>query len=369
MPDSLNLPEILDNPLHVWLIAVIGGVLVYLILRGVLKFVAARVRKREEFAPTLAGAVLLRLLRHTRRWLLFLLVMLVALAAPDLSPKLESLRQNAIVILVGLQLALWANSLIGLWLENVLKPGASRINPVMAAMLGWVGQVMVWTILLMFVLANMGVNITALVASLGVGGVAVALAAQTMISDLFASASIGLDKPFEVGQFIAFGNDLGTVDYVGIKTTRIRSLSGEQLIISNTNLLNQLIRNYGRMSERRVVFGFRVPYGTKRERVEAIPARVRTIIEQQQQVRFDRGHLASFGEYGLEFEFVYFVLNSDFSFYRDVQQRINLAIMALLEEFDVEFAVPVRHVRLAAEGMEGWPVTQAPSRPDQNRVN
>ena len=154
MPDSLNLPEILDNPLHVWLIAVIGGALVYLILRGVLKFVAARVRRREEFAPTHAGAVLLRLLRHTRRWLLFLLVMLVALAAPDLPPKLESLRQNAIVILVGLQLALWANSLIGLWLENVLKPGASRINPVMAAMLGWVGQVMVWTILLMFVLAD-----------------------------------------------------------------------------------------------------------------------------------------------------------------------------------------------------------------------
>jgi small-conductance mechanosensitive channel len=349
MIDWLNDTRLLGNPIEAWLLAAAAAVAGFLLVHGGARLVAARLRARQARDPRNGRAVLLALLAATRSWLVLALAVLLAASLLDFTPRVDTLLGNAIVIVSGLQVALWANGLIELWQANATRPGEARVNPVMATILGWIGQTLVWSTLLMFVLANVGVNVTAFVASLGVGGVAVALAMQQVLSDLFASAAIGLDKPFEVGQFIAFGNDLGTVDYVGIKTTRIRSLSGEQLIISNTNLLNQLIRNYGRMNERRVVFGFRVPYGTPRERIEAIPPRVRTIIESQQQVRFDRGHLAAFGEFGLEFEFVYYVLNSDFTFYRDVQQRINLGIMALLEEHDVAFAVPVREVRLVSD--------------------
>ncbi len=199
----------------------------------------------------------------------------------------------------------------------------------------------------MFFLANVGVNITAFVTSLGIGGVAVALALQNILGDLFSSMAIGLDKPFEVGQFIAFGKVLGTVVHVGVKTTRINSLSGEQLVISNVNLLKELIHNYSRMVERRVVFGFRVPYGTSRERVAQIPGRVRVFIESEPQARFDRGHFANLGEYGPEFEFVYYVLDPGYTLYRDIQERVNLRIMELLEDLEVDFAVPARQVRIS----------------------
>jgi small-conductance mechanosensitive channel len=344
MLEWLTSTELWGNSVLLWLSAAGGALLAFLILQSVLSVAASRVQAHQAVRPSTARSTVLALLNSTRRWVMFVLALLLAAGVLSFVPRVEALISHLIFILVGFQIALWANSLIELWLQTSLEPGRTRINPVIATILGWAAQVMVWTVLLMFVLANLGVNITAFVASLGVGGIAVALAVQNILGDLFASASIGLDKPFEVGQFIAFGNDLGTVEHVGIKTTRIKSLSGEQLVISNTQLLNQLIRNYGRMSERRVVFGFRVPYGTPRERAQAIPARVRALLEQEEQVRFDRAHLANFGEFGLEFEVVYYVLSPDFTLYRDIQQRVNLGIMAVLEEFEVKFAVPARQV-------------------------
>jgi small-conductance mechanosensitive channel len=347
MLEWLTYTELWDNSVLMWLLSGAVALIGFLILHTVLKATAARVRVHQAQHPTGARSVIIAVLGATRPWLVFVLAVLLAVGPLVFLPRIEMLIGHLVFVVIGIQVALWANSLIHLWLETSTQPGKARINPVIATILGWAAQVMVWTVLLMFVLANLGVNITAFVASLGVGGIAVALAAQNILGDLFASAAIGLDKPFEVGQFIAFGNDLGTVDHVGIKTTRIKSLSGEQLVISNTQLLNQLIRNYGRMHERRVVFGFRAPYGTSRKRVEAIPPRVRALLEQEEQVRFDRSHFANFGEFGLEFEVVYYVLSPDFTLYRDIQQRVNLGIMALFEEFEVEFAVPARQVMVS----------------------
>jgi small-conductance mechanosensitive channel len=223
----------------------------------------------------------------------------------------------------------------------------------------------VWAVLLLFFLSNVGVNVNAFVASLGIGGVAVALALQNILGDLFASAAIGLDKPFEVGQVIAFGQELGTVLHVGVKTTRVRSLSGEELAISNTDLLKQVIHNHSRRSERRIVFGFKVPYGTPRAQVEEIPRRVRSFFEQEEKVRFDRGHFSNFGEHGPEFEFVYIVLDPDYTLYMDIQQRINLRIMELLDELGAEIAIPVRQIRVvsapgAGTGSANPPAVLAP---------
>ena len=192
------------------------------------------------------------------------------------------------------------------------------------------------------ILDNLGFNITALVASLGIGGIAVALAVQNILGDIFASLSIALDKPFVIGDFIIVEDVLGTVEYIGLKTTRLRSLSGEQIVFSNVDLLKSRIRNYKRMFERRVVFTIGVVYQTAHATLERIPALVRSIVEQQPKTRFDRAHFKEYGDSALVFEVVYFVLDSDYNIYMDIQQAINLAIFRRFQVKGIEFAYPTR---------------------------
>ncbi len=349
MVDWLTSTELLHNPILAWLYAAAGALIGALVANSVIRFFEDRLRRRDDAGGkrNMARKALLALLHSTRGWLLFLLAIVLAAATLHFNARVGAALGNATFGLIGLQVALWANSLIDLWLGQAPQaPGAPPMNPIVLGLLSWGAQLVVWTTLLMAFLDNAGVNITAFVASLGIGGVAVALALQNVLGDLFASIAIGLDKPFEVGQFIAFGNSLGTVERVGVKTTRINSLSGEQLIISNANLLKELVRNYSRMQQRRVVFGFRVPYGTSRDQVQTIVERVHEFIKSEEKARFDRGHFTGFGEYGLEFEFVYYVLDPDFSLYRDIQQRVNVQIMDLLAGMNVEFAVPARRVRV-----------------------
>jgi small-conductance mechanosensitive channel len=191
-----------------------------------------------------------------------------------------------------------------------------------------------------------GVEVDTLVASLGIGGVAAALAVQNILSDLFASLSIALDQPFEIGDFIVFGGDMGTIERIGIRSTRVRSLSGEQLVISNTDLLDSRIHNYKRMAERRVVFSFGVVYETPPELLARIPGIVEEIIAQQGQTRFDRAHLKEFGDFSLNFEAVYYVLAPEYGTYMDIQQAINLALHARFEREGIEFAYPTQLVYL-----------------------
>lgn len=195
-------------------------------------------------------------------------------------------------------------------------------------------------------LDQLNFNITALVAGLGVGGVAVALAVQNILGDLFASLSIVLDKPFVVGDFIVVDNLRGTVERVGIKTTRVRSLDGELMVFSNTDLLKSRIRNFKRMSDRRVEFTLGVTYGTPLDKLRRIPQWLREIVKAQPKTRFDRAHFKQYGEWALVFEVVYYVLDSDYSVYMDVQQAINLALFERLEREGVEFAEPTHTVRV-----------------------
>src|SRR5690606_35670128 len=210
-------------------------------------------------------------------------------------------------------------------------------NQVALTLIGYALRTVLWAVAALAILDNLGVNITAFVASLGIGGVAVALAAQVVLGDLFASAAIGLDKPFEVGDFIVVGNIAGSIEYVGLKTTRIRSLGGEQIVCSNTELLKQTIQNYKRMDLRRIAFKFVVAYGATAEQIQTITAAVRAHIERLEQAKFDRAHLLQFAERGLEFEVVYYVLSADYNVYMDIQQDIILAIMHVVHAQGLEF--------------------------------
>ena len=196
----------------------------------------------------------------------------------------------------------------------------------------------------LFIFDNLGVNITAFVASLGIGGVAVALAAQSVLGDGFSSFAIFMDKPFQVGDFIIVGDLLGTVEHVGFKTTRIRSLGGEQLIFSNSDLTSSRIKNYKRMQERRVVFSLGVIYQTPVEKVKAIPPMIKRVVEDHPHARFDRAHFKSFGDFALIYEVVYYVLRPDYNTYMDLQQSMNFRLIEEFQKAGIEFAYPTQQL-------------------------
>lgn len=202
--------------------------------------------------------------------------------------------------------------------------------------------IVIWTVGLVFLLDNLGVRVSAVITGLGIGGIAVALAAQAILGDLFAYFVIFFDRPFETGDFIVVEDKQGAVEYIGLKTTRVRSLNGEQLIFSNKDLTDSRIHNYKKMERRRAIFQIGVTYQTPIEQIREIPGLVKQIVESQQDVVFDRGHFIKYGDFSLNFEFVYYILTSDYNRYMDIQQTINLTIFELFEKKGIEFAYPTQ---------------------------
>ena len=210
-------------------------------------------------------------------------------------------------------------------------------------------KIIVWSIVLIIFLDNLGIKISALVAGLGIGGIAIALAAQSILGDLFSYFIIFFDRPFEIGDFIIIGDFLGTVEDIGIKTTRLRSLGGEELIFSNQDLTNSRVRNYKRMNRRRIVFKFGVIYQTTLTQLKKIPQIVEEIITQIPEATFDRAHFASYADFSLNFEVVYYTNNSDYKKYMDIQQQINFQLKETFEKQKIEFAYPTQTVFLSNE--------------------
>jgi small-conductance mechanosensitive channel len=213
----------------------------------------------------------------------------------------------------------------------------------------WIGvliRIIVWTCTLLLFLENLNIEITALVAGLGIGGIAIAFAAQAVLEDIFSFVSILFDRPFEVGDFIAVDDMMGSVEHIGIKTTRIRSLSGEQLIFSNKDLTNSRVSNYKRMESRRVQFNIGVTYDTPGDMLKEIPGIIREIIEDLENARFDRAHFKTFDDFSLDFEIVYHVSSQDYALYMDIQQAVNLRIKEAFEKRGIQFALPMQRLHI-----------------------
>ncbi len=203
-------------------------------------------------------------------------------------------------------------------------------------------RVVIWLIGIIFLLDNIGFDVSAVVASLGIGGVAIALASQGVLQDLFSYFSILLDRPFELGDFIIVGDYLGTVEYVGIKTTRLKSISGEEIIIANTDLTGSRVRNFKRMQQRRIVSKLGVVYETDTEQLAKIPTIIEKIITNTENTTFDRAHFSGYGPYSLDFEIVYFINSNDYYIYMDAQEKINLKIKSEFAKYNIEFAYPTQ---------------------------
>ncbi|MEO8030380.1 MAG: mechanosensitive ion channel family protein [Gemmatimonadota bacterium] len=335
-----------------WLPWVLGGIVatvVALLLFGVRAFVVSRLTRLAKHTATKIDDLVVEVLRKTKAWFLVLIGLSVGTSLLPLGAQVLAVLHGVVTVGFGLQAGLWLTALVGgvlrLWMSDPsTHDGAAQTT---LGALKFLIFLVVWSGLFLLVLANLGIDVTALVAGLGVGGVAVALAVQSILGDLFASLSIVLDRPFAVGDFIIVDDYMGTVERVGLKTTRVRSLSGEQLIFSNANLLSTRIRNYQRMQQRRIVFSFGVTYGTPVSLVRGIPDLVRAAITVSDQTRCDRVHFKEFGDSALVFEAVYYMLVPDYNVYMDTQQRINLALMEQFAARKIEFAFPTQTLYLA----------------------
>jgi small-conductance mechanosensitive channel len=336
--------EIASNTLQNWLIAAIIAAAVFLIA-GIIRFIA--IRQLTRFAGNTdvpLWPVLLAVVRKTKWLFITLLAFFIAAIVIELPATARANLNTTIIIALLIQAGLWGAAALRVFSEQYRKRQLEKDPASVTTLnvLNIIGKVVLWAIVLLLVLDNLGVNITALVAGLGVGGIAIALAVQTILGDLFASLSIVLDKPFVVGDFLIVGDLLGSVEHVGLKTTRLRSLSGEQLVFSNSDLLNSRIRNYGRMYERRVQFDIGVTYQTPRDKLTTITQIIREAVEKLEKTRFDRSHFKEYGDSALVFESVYYVSGPDYNTYMDIQQAINLHIHECFEREGIAFAYPTR---------------------------
>lgn len=310
------------------------------LVRRVILHYAGRGEKQERALPLWYG-LLIQCAHHTG-WLFQAVVgLFVARYLVDIPATWDRRIKALCMVVFIMQAGLWASAVVDrVILAKLDRANGQGANAYRSArnLLRSVGLVVIWCGVLLLTFENLGVHVSALVAGLGVTGVAVAFATQNILSDLIASVSMLLDKPFLVGDFIVVEAYMGTVERIGVRTTRMRSLSGELIVMSNSDLAKSRIRNYKRMSERRVVFTFAVNYNVPAAKLRKIGAWVKEVIEAQPKTRFDRAHWLSYSDPGLVYECVFYVLSSDYNIYMDIQQEINLGILEKCQENDVAFA-------------------------------
>ncbi len=323
-----------------FLIALVVGIIIVRIFKS---FILRHVKIWADKTETAIGDFLIYTIEKQLLPLFYFAAFYLSIRFLTLNPALEKGINTLSAILltvlgVRFLLAIIIKGLENYWLkkyEDVAKKGA--LKGIITVI-----KIIVWGFALLILLDNLGIKITPLIAGLGVGGIAIAIATQEILGDLFSYFVIFFDRPFEIGDFIAIDDYLGTVEYIGIKTTRIRSLSGEQLVFSNTDLTNSRIRNYKRMANRRVVFRLGVTYQTSPQQLKEIPGIIKDIIESIDGTIFDRAHFFSYGDFSLIFEIVYYVIGNDYKKYMDIQQEINLKIKEEFEKRGIEFAYPTQ---------------------------
>jgi small-conductance mechanosensitive channel len=337
--------EFLGNDLRAWTLALATFLVTLTVLPVVKGYISAR-RRRWAEQQRIHHAIGLTALLIERTSRLFLWAVAVYLASRYLSftPRIERALTVGTASLFWMQVGLWAMTAVR-YAIDLRRKSSAGLDALLASSIDvilFAAGLVIWAMVLLLALDNLGVEIKPLLAGLGIGGIAVALAVQTVLSDLLASMSIALDKPFAIGDSLAVDDFQGTVEHIGVKSTRLRSLSGEQIIMGNTDILKSRVRNFGRMSERRTAFKLGVAYDTEAKALATIPAAIRQIIESTPDLRFDRCHFLTYGDTALQFEVVFFTTKPDFNTYADAQQKVNLAIIERFREMNVRFAAPTR---------------------------
>lgn len=342
----------LNNTTGRWLAALGVAVAVTLALELIKKLVVRHVGVIAARTETKLDDIAVAALESTKFLVLAILGLYAGTAMLDLAPAVRLVVTRTAVVTGLVQAAIWGNSMLRAWLTEYYQNRANDPGrATSAAAVGFIARMVLWIVILLMILENLGVNITALVASLGIGGIAVALAVQNILGDLFASLSIVLDKPFVIGDFIIVDKYLGAIEHVGLKTTRIRALSGEQLVFSNADLLKSRIQNMARMTRRRAAFTVGVTYDTPTGKLRAIPPLLTEIVTSQSPVTFDRAHFSGMTGSSLNFEVVYWVETADYVRFMDIQQEIYLQLIDRFKALEIEFAFPSQTLYLRDDGL------------------
>jgi len=336
-----------------WLIAGATALGILFVL-GLLRRLARRQHARYAATPEDEFLELpLRVASSTKAWFLLIASLFFGLQTLELAPKAARVALTIFTVAVFWQAGLWATTAL---LEALARKQRKTLAVDRAAagsltIIGFIAKLTIWSLVLLLTLDNLGIQIKPLLAGLGIGGIAVALAAQNILGDLFASLSITLDRPFVLGDTLQVDTFSGTVEYIGIKSTRLRSPDGEQIIMPNSKLLASNIRNLTRATERRVVFALSIGQETPLAEVQKIPGLIRSLIEANADVRFDRSHFAKISASSFDFEAVYVVKTTDYSRHMDILQEINLRLIEAFEKQGIAFAYPVQ--RLYLEQQQG----------------
>ena len=323
----------------------------FIVLTTIRALLVRKLQKWAKLSETHWDDLFADILASTHNISLLAISGLIAFSNLHVSARMENWIQHGFTLMLFFQIGLWVHRGIRGWRDiqvakhKEMENGAAAVN---YGIIAFLGEMALWIIVALLVLDNLGINITTLVASLGIGGIAVALAVQNILGDLFASLSIALDKPFVVGDFIVIDSMMGTVKHVGLKTTRVQSLSGEELIFSNADLLRSRIRNYKHLAERRIVFEIGVEFDTPVEKLKRINEIIRDAVNAEPCSRLDRTHFKKIGASSLDFEVVYYVLDADYARYMDIQQNINLTLMARMAAEGIAFAFPTQTLHIAS---------------------
>lgn len=288
------------------------------------------------------------LIRNIKRYALpaaYFLALYLNMKMLVIEPELSNIVNTVVLAFIIIMAALFASTVIVLLFNKYWESKRKDANRELALKtISGLLKIVIWGVAVILFLDNIGVRINTLIAGIGIGGIAVAFAAQAILGDIFCFFTIFFDKPFEIGDFIIAGEQMGNVEYIGLKTTRLRALNGEQLIFSNTDLTNARIQNYKTMEQRRVLFTINVTYDTPSEKLAEIPLLIKGIIDDIPDTSFGRAHFASFGVYSLKFEIAYYVLSSDYEKYMDVHQEVNLRIKETFDRNGIAFAIPAQVV-------------------------
>lgn len=345
--DFLHL-KFLGNDYLTWIFALLTALGVFFVVRTIQRILIKRISLIAAHTETKLDDLALELIKGTKTFSIAAVSFFFGSGPLTIPSHIDLVLSRILILVLIIQSSIWGLNAINFWIENYMKEKAKEDLAVATTvgLISFVAKLLLYSALALLTLSNFGINITTLVAGLGVGGIAVALAAQNILGDLFASLTIVFDKPFIVGDFIIVGEFMGTIEHIGLKTTRLRSLSGEQLIFSNTDLLQSRIRNYKRMNERRVVFSVKVTHETPIDKLKSIPLKIRELVEKNPFARFDRGHFNAISEYCMNVETVYWVKSAEYSVYMDVQQELNLEIVHWFRQEGIELAYPTRNLYL-----------------------
>ena len=351
--DNFQSAPFLGNTTLAWLTAIlilVAGIIALSVLK---RFILRKLVQLSGRTTTSLDDFIITLIDKSVLPALYIAVFYLSTRSLIIAPPVEKILHVAYLFVITFFVLRIVTSLVKQLVFSFIKRQEnSEIKETQARGLLIIVNIVIWTVGVVFLIDNLGYDVTTLITGLGIGGIAIALAAQTILGDLFSYFVIFFDRPFEIGDFIIVDTKMGTIEYIGVKTTRIRTLSGEQLICSNTFLTNAQVHNYKRMEQRRVVFKLGVVYQTPHEKLKRIPEAVRAIIEKAEDVKFDRGHFSGFGDSSLDFEFVYYVLSSDYNIYMDKQQTIYFDVVRAFEDEKIAFALPTRTLMLQSTAPE-----------------